>query len=77
MALRLFADKVHFVGCDCFMKIAIISFLENENLVRKILKIIRDNISVSSFDDLPCYGHSLQTMAVGECDSGSRSGMWA
>ena len=50
---------------------------KSENLVRKILKIIRDNISASSYDDLPCYGHSLQTMAVGECDSGSRSGIWA
>ena len=26
MALRLFADKVHFVGCDCFMRISVISF---------------------------------------------------
>ena len=50
---------------------------KSENLVRKILKIIRDNISASNYDDLPCYGHSLQTMAVGECDSGSRSGIWA
>ena len=25
-ALRLFADKVHFVGCDSFMKISVISF---------------------------------------------------
>lgn len=25
-ALRLFADKVHFVGCDCFMRISVISF---------------------------------------------------